>query len=80
MTLGCVAELKLDWAVDFLTEKLSARPLTSVAIIILPNRPSDEKSAAKKEEGDKETPGKQLKQPDDEECPSRLHFGCACGL
>ena len=41
-TLGVVSQLKLDWAADFLAEKLSARPLTSVAVILLPNRPGED--------------------------------------
>ena len=30
-TMGCVPMVKLDWAADFVTEKLTLRPYTSIA-------------------------------------------------
>jgi hypothetical protein len=37
-TMGVVPSMKLSWAVNYLTQQLSANPLTSMAIIIHQNR------------------------------------------
>ena len=47
-TMGVVPQQKLDWLADFLTDKLSSRPLNSVAVILHTNRCGDEVKHEKK--------------------------------
>ena len=44
MVVGLIRYLKVDWADDFLADRLTAHSVTSVAVVILPNRGSAEES------------------------------------
>ena len=66
-TMGVVPKIKLDWCADWLTDKLTQNPVTSIGIIVQTNRAGEDVKKEKTDDDDDEDEEPMKADSDEEE-------------